>query len=147
MTLDSALFAGSGDRTRTKLVVLGDGASRSAGYQFWLSSLNFIEHVSPRSLMGSEISRPLPNSYASQVQQITRLKRWYWTRKPDAGFLLLDYPATLLQALVFDEWVEARNEKIDVVIGSIDSKTCPEVHDHYRKLGLLQIHNFQFTTP
>jgi adenylate kinase len=62
--------------------------------------------------MGSEISRPLP-SYASQVQQIARVRRWYWTRKPDAGFLLLDYPATLLQALVFDEWVEARNERVD----------------------------------
>jgi hypothetical protein len=115
--------------------------------------LNLIEHVSlARSLLGSEISRPafaqtLANA-CCWFQQLTRVKRWFWSRKPDAGFVLLrDYPATLLQALVFDEWVEARNEKIDVVIGSIDSKTCPEVHDHYRKLGLLQIHNFQFTTP
>ncbi|MBL9192448.1 MAG: adenylate kinase [Opitutaceae bacterium] len=147
MTLDSALFAGSGDRTRTKLVLLGVGVSRLAGYQAFLRSLNFIEHVSPRSLMGVEISRPRALSLVSHDQQIATLRRWYWTRKPDAGFLLLDFPATLLQALVFDEWVEARNERVDAVIGSTVSESCPEVHEHYQKLGILQMPKLIPATP
>ncbi len=145
MTLDSALFAGSGGRTKTKLVVLGCGESQASLYQFWLSSLNFIEHVSPSSLMSSEISRPRTHPDIPHSREIARMRRWYWTRKPDAGFLLLDYPATLLQALVFDEWVETRNEQLDAVIGSIDPDVCPEVHEHYRRLGILTMLKFPNT--
>jgi adenylate kinase len=62
------------------------------------------------------------------------IRRWFWTRKPDAGFLLEGFPATLLQALVFDEWLETRCEALDAMLIAPDA---PEtVVDHYRTLGL-----------
>jgi adenylate kinase len=85
-----------------------------------------IEHVSPAALLGAEIS--------SENAVLARLRRWYFGRKPDAGFLLTDFPATLLQAKVFDEWVEARGETLDAVwAGSAPA----ELVRHYRTLGLL----------
>ena len=75
------------------------------------------------------------------------MRKWFWARKPDAGFLLLDYPATLLQALVFDEWVEARNECIDAVVASAGSGAFPEIERHYRDLGILVVPDFCEVTP
>lgn len=64
------------------------------------------------------------------------MRRWFWTRKPDAGFLLSEFPATLLQALVFDEWLEARGTRLTgVVLGCSDDTTSSALIDHYRTLG------------
>jgi adenylate kinase len=61
-------------------------------------------------------------------------RKWYFGRKPDAGFLLTDFPATLLQAKVLDEWLEARRESLDAVFAG---PGAPEpVVAHYRALGL-----------
>jgi len=93
-----------------------------------------IEHVSPATLRkgGQEISR---TSITSGQATLALMRRWFFARKPDAGFVLADFPATLLQALVFDEWMDARNESIDAVLPGTGS---PEsVVEHYRELGLL----------
>jgi adenylate kinase len=45
------------------------------------------------------------------------------------------FPATLLQARVFDEWLDARGEALDAVYASGDCP--PEIAAHYRDLGLL----------
>lgn len=66
---------------------------------------------------------------------LATMRRWFWTRKPDAGFVLTDFPATLLQARVFDEWLEARNEALDAVLAGPDA--APELVGYYRNLGLL----------
>jgi len=63
------------------------------------------------------------------------MRRSLFVRKPDAGPVLADFPATLLQAKVFDEWLEARNEAIDTVIA--DPGSPHPVVAHYRALGLL----------
>lgn len=63
------------------------------------------------------------------------MRRWFFARKPDAGFVLTDFPATLLQAKVFDEWLDARDEALSAVIAGPGS---PEsVVQHYRTSGLL----------
>ncbi len=64
------------------------------------------------------------------------LRRWFFARKPDAGFFLTDFPATLLQAKVFDEWLDARDEALSAVILAEPGSLDPVV-DHYRTLGLL----------
>jgi len=64
------------------------------------------------------------------------MRKWFWARKPDAGFLLEDFPATLLQALVFDEWLEARGETITCGFASNPFSAEP-VFTHYRTNGLL----------
>lgn len=112
-----------------------------------LRSLN-IEHVSLAGLLQLEISRrtPLGLTVERCAQQgkplaeestLALLRRWFWTRKPDAGFALSGFPATLLQAKVFDEWLDARDESLH---GLIVTDASPEpVVDHYRALGLTLI--------
>jgi len=63
------------------------------------------------------------------------MRRWFFARKPDAGFVLTDFPATLLQALVFDEWLEARDENLSGVLAGPGSSESVVLH--YRTLGLL----------
>ena len=111
-----------------------------------LRSLN-IEHVSLADLIQQEISRR--SSLGSQVERTIRqgsplpdetalalLRRWFWARKPDAGFALTGFPATLLQAKVFDEWLDARDESLDGVIVDESIASSP-VAEHYHTLGLL----------
>lgn len=66
---------------------------------------------------------------------IALMRRWFWARKPDAGFALTGFPATLLQAKVFDEWLDARDEALHSVIVGEESSTI-SVIEHYRTLGL-----------
>jgi adenylate kinase len=63
------------------------------------------------------------------------MRRWFFSRKPDAGFVLTDFPATLLQAKVFEEWLETRNEGLDAVLAAPDAPVA--VVEYYRSLGLL----------
>jgi adenylate kinase len=94
-----------------------------------------IEHVSPAGLMRRGISRPLGTTDGDETTNLALLRCWFFTRKPDAGFVLTDFPATLLQAKVFDEWLDARGEEIDAAVAG---SGAPEpVVGHYRTLGLL----------
>lgn len=68
---------------------------------------------------------------------MTLLRKWFWARKPDAGFLLEGFPATLLQALVFDEWLEARGETLTAVFAPASAAT--DVVRHYRTQGLAPV--------
>ena len=97
-------------------------------------SLN-LEHVSPATLMRSEISRRSRPAGTDEATTLALLRRWFFARKPDAGFVLADFPATLLQAQVFDEWLEARDEALSAVIAGPGSPGPVVVH--YRTLGLL----------
>lgn len=57
-------------------------------------------------------------------------------RKPDAGFVLSDFPATLLQAQVFDEWLDARGTGLTGVAVWDEISVSPAIINHYRTLGL-----------
>jgi adenylate kinase len=130
----SGLFSRSGDPAKRKLIFLGSLSSLSDNVMDEVRSLH-IEHVSPARLMRPEISRrPLSGVPAEEVV-LAALRRWFWTRKPDAGFFLTDFPATLLQAQVFDEWLETRCEALDAVVAAPGA--APVLVAHYRNLGLL----------
>ncbi len=102
-----------------------------------ICSLN-LEHVSPARLMRPEISRrPSSSAPAGDAATVALLRRWFWSRKPDAGFVLTDFPATLLQAKVFDEWLDARAVPLDAVILADAATAASPVAEHYRTLGLL----------
>ena len=98
-------------------------------------SLN-IEHVSPVRLVRPEISRRPVSTAAEEANTLALMRRWFFARKPDAGFVLTDFPATLLQAKVFDEWLDARDEALSAVISAGPGSSEPVVQ-HYRTLGLL----------
>ena len=126
-----------------KLVIAGSPGSPSENLMNQLRSLN-IEHVSPAALLKLEISRrtPLGLTAGRLAQQgkslaeesvLALMRRWFWTRKPDAGFALSGFPATLLQAKVFDEWLDARDEDLNGLI--VDGSSSEAVVVHYRTLG------------
>jgi adenylate kinase len=98
-------------------------------------SLN-LEHVSPARLKGQEISRRSGSTALEEAATLAALRRWFFARKPDAGFLVTEFPATLLQAKVFDEWLEARDEALSAVIAASADLSDPVV-EHYLTLGLL----------
>ena len=126
-------FARSGPRAKGKLLLLGSPVFHSENLMNRVRSLN-LEHVSPATLR-SEISHRRGSPAADEAATIASLRKWFFTRKPDAGFVLADFPATLLQAKVFDEWLDARDESLTAVIASTGS---PEsVVQHYRTLGLI----------
>ena len=136
-------FAGFGPAAKAKLVILG-----SSDFQQSLMdrarSLNF-EHVSPSRLKGPEISRRAASAAAEEANLLALMRRWFFTRKPDAGFVLTDFPATLLQAKVFDEWLDARDEALSAVFAGPGSNEA--VVQHYRTLGLLHEANRALATP
>jgi adenylate kinase len=137
---------------KAKIILLGSSGSHFADMILQGRSLN-IEHVSPAFLVQQEISRRTPlgqqaaqaitrsaiRQNADQIQ-VAILRKWFWARKPDAGFLLEGFPATLLQALVFDEWLEARGENLTACFASFPSSEVSVKEDvvtHYRTQGLL----------
>ena len=127
-------FSGFGLMAKTKLLILGSLDSLPESVMNRVRSLNF-EHVSPAGLLRLEISRRSPSRIsAGDDPTLALLRRWFFARKPDAGFVLTDFPATLLHAKVFDEWLEARDETLDAVLVSEPSHPAVE---HYRTLGLL----------
>jgi len=132
-------FASRGPAAKAKLLILGSPDFRSENLMNRARSLN-LEHVSPLSLKRPEISRRAVSAAADEVNLLALMRRWFFTRKPDAGFVLTDFPATLLQAKVFDEWLDARDEAISAVFAGPGSSE-PLVQ-HYRTLGLLDEASF-----
>lgn len=140
-------FSNQGRTAKIKLVIVGSTASKIENVMHQLRSLN-PEHVSPSGLMSREISRHTPLGQKAEAAQkrgqppateitLAVMRRWFWTRKPDAGFVLTDFPATLLQAKVFDEWLDVRDETLDAVIDAADSRDTDALHviNHYRAHG------------
>ncbi len=128
-------FAGSGRPAKAKFLLLGSPDFRPESLMNRVRSLN-IEHVSPAQLKGPEISRRTASAAAGEANLLALMRRWFFARKPDAGFVLTDFPATLLQAKVFDEWLEARDEALDAVLAGPGAGE--PVVEHYRTLGLLK---------
>ena len=145
MSARSHLFSPSGPAGRQKLLVLASTGFPSENQLETIRSLN-IEHVSPAALIRLEISRRSPLGLTAEraTRQgsplpdetlLALVRRWFWARKPDAGFALTGFPATLLQAKVFDEWLDARDENLDAVLAA--GFPADPVAEHYRTLGLL----------
>ena len=126
-------FTGSGAAAKAKLVLLGSLGTHT-NLMDRGRSLN-LEHVSPFSLKGPEISRRAVSAAAEEANLLALMRRWFFARKPDAGFVLTDFPATLLQAKVFDEWLDARNEALNAVVSGPNARES--VVQHYRTLGLI----------
>jgi adenylate kinase len=126
-------FAGFGPAVKAKFLLLGSSDFQSS-LMNRARSLN-LEHVSPPPLKAPEISRRTASAAAEEAHLLAFMRRWFFARKPDAGFVLTDFPATLLQAKVFDEWLDARDEALNAVFAGPNSNKF--VVEHYRTLGLL----------
>jgi adenylate kinase len=136
-------FAGFGPAAKAKFLLLGSSESHSS-LMNRARSLN-LEHVSPLRLKGPEISRRAASAAAEEARLLTLMRRWFFARKPDAGFVLTDFPATLLQAKVFDEWLDARDESLYAVFAAPGANES--IVQHYRTLGLLDESGNLQTSP
>jgi adenylate kinase len=123
---------------KAKFLLLGQSGPHFADLINQGRSLH-LEHVSPALLVQQEISRRTRSALPRDVNQLhlPLLRKWFWARKPDAGFLLEGFPATLLQALVFDEWLETRGENITAVFAS--ETTSVDLVTYYRTQGLTPV--------
>jgi adenylate kinase len=132
----SSAFSAFGS-PKAKLVLLGSDSPFIAEIRDRARSFS-IEHVSPATFVQQEISRRPSHGQPAAAERnlLAAARRWFWARKPDAGFLLEGFPATLLQARVLDEWLEARNETLTGCFAA-DPSSCPDVVTHYRTQGLL----------
>jgi len=119
---------------KAKIILLGSPDFHSENLMSLVRSLH-IEHVSPAGLSRREISRRPGSAAATEAATLASMRKWFFARKPDAGFVLTDFPATLLQALVFDEWMDARDETLVAVYATADA--LASIVKHYRTLGLL----------
>lgn len=146
MTAISCTLAQSGAVARPKLLLLGPPGFLPESLVARVCSLN-LEHVSPATLVQQEISRrtPLGQQAGTALRHgvpvpdqalFALLRKWFWARKPDAGFALEGFPATLLQAKVFDEWLDARDEALTGGLCAARFSADP-VAEHYRTQGLL----------
>jgi adenylate kinase len=127
-------FSYLGAAAQTKLLLLGSTDFRTEEMMDRARSLQ-IEHVSPAGLMRRGISRSHGPAGGNEASFLALMRRWFFARKPDAGFVLTDFPATLLQAKVLDEWLNVRCEEINAVVAGPGAQQ-PLV-EHYRTLGLL----------
>lgn len=93
------------------------------------------QEISRRTPLGQQAGQALTRGSAVPDRiQLALLRKWFWARKPDAGFLLEGFPATLLQALVFDEWLEARDENLTACF--VAAAASADVVTYYRTQGL-----------
>jgi adenylate kinase len=146
-------FSRSGLTPSAKLLCFNAFDTLPASLAIEVRSLK-IEHVSPETLVHQEICRHTslgqqaakPRQHGVAVPDQTLLaivRKWFWARKLDAGFLLSGFPATLLHARVFDEWLEAREEAltgclcVESKAGAACAASDPLVIEHYRTLGLI----------
>ncbi len=129
----SDLPSGFGPAAKAKFLLLGSSDTQSS-LMNQVRSLN-LEHVSPAQLKGPEISPRTTSVAADEAYLLTLMRRWFFARKPDAGFVLSHFPATLLQAKVFDEWLETRAEALTAVLALPGANV--HVVEHYQTLGLL----------
>src|ERR1700722_11538981 len=127
-------FSYLGAAAQTKLLLLGSMDFRTEEMMDRARSLQ-IEHVSPAGLMRRGISRSHGPAGGNEASFLALMRRWFFARKPDAGFVLTDFPATLLQAKVLDEWLNVRCEEINAVVAG-RGPDQPRV-DPSRPLGLL----------
>ena len=140
-------FSAPGSVAGAKLLYFGAAGPLPAELAAEVRSLK-IEHVSPAALVHQEICRCTP--LGRQAVEADRhgvtvpdrillaiVHRWFWRRKHDAGFLLQGFPATLLHARVFDEWLDARQEALTGCLAGAASPASLVVLEHYRTLGLL----------
>jgi len=147
MVAISDLFSLLGS-SKSKLLILPTEAECSGSTSEKVRSL-ISEHVSTEALLSAESQRQTPLGAALRRAVKSRcapaaetvlavLRRWYFARRAESGFRLLGFPRTVLQSLVFDEWLEARGESLDACVWLVPAAGPePVVAGYYRQRGLL----------
>jgi adenylate kinase len=144
---NSVLFSALAS-SRSRVVFLGTPNSGLDRHLESLRSLTY-EHVLVSDLIQAECERSSP--LGSSVEKARRadlpvpdetlvaiVRKWFWSRRSGRGFILCGFPASPAQAMVFDEWLEARGETLDCA--ALVGPTLPEAEAtaaHYEQQAIL----------
>ena len=147
MVAISELFSLLGS-SKSKFLILQPEAECSGSASDFSRSL-ISEHVSTEALLSTESQRQTPlgaalrramktGSAPADETVLAVLRRWYFARRAESGFRLVGFPRTVLQALAFDEWLEARGETLDGCLWvSHTGRSLSAPAEYYRSRGLL----------
>jgi adenylate kinase len=122
-------------------------------------SLHNCENVSADDLLSQEIAgrtalgiaaaraRATDHSVTDQTM-LAVMRRWFWSRKNGRGFVLSGFPATVVQAMVFDQWLDERDDSLTACLWLQETGTSQAVYavsddsvaTYYRDRGLLFSH-------
>jgi adenylate kinase len=111
----------------TKLVIMGPRGAMHRRVSDAARSLKETEVVAVEDLYRGEMMRNTPLGVISgkalssaravpDEVAIAIVRRWFWSRKSTRGFVLTGFPASTAQALVFDEWLDNRDEALTACV-------------------------------
>lgn len=118
----------------TKFVVLGPSGVLGHRITNSVRSLNNFEHVNATA---ANREGDVSSSYDTRSTRALReMRHWFFGRRKSHGFLLEGFPSTVQQALVLDEWLDARDETLtaclwfdlsldDAMVDASARLTCP----------------------
>jgi adenylate kinase len=146
MVANTGLFSLLGSPA-SKLLILQTGTVCSGPVPAVHSSL-ISEHVSTEALLSCESQKQTPlgaalrrarkaGRHPSDDTILAVMRRWFFARRTDNGFCLAGFPTTLRQAIVLDEWLDARDEVLDGCIWPAGSIPLTPAACYYRDRGLL----------
>ena len=139
-----------------RLMLVGSAGALSRRVIDSVRSLHHCEFVSADDLLMQEIAgRSAVGTAAARARAAGRpvtddamlavMRRWYWSRKSNRGFVLSGFPATVIQAMVFDQWLDERDEALTACLWLDETGTSSaaasvnnrRVAAHYQERGLL----------
>ncbi len=117
-----------------RFVLLGATGALSRRVIDSVCSLHHCDNVSASDLLSREIAgkTTLGNAAARRraaglpVPDETLLaimRRWFWGRRANRGFGLTGFPTTVAQAMVFDQWLDERDESLTACLWLDESGT------------------------
>jgi adenylate kinase len=142
--------------THLRLVLLGANGALSRRVIDPVCSLHHCENVSADALLSQEIDgRTALGSAAARARAAGRpvtdetmlavMRRWFWSRKNGRGFVLSGFPASVVQAMVFDQWLDERDDSLTACLWLDETGTSTAANEvgenrvaaYYRERGLL----------
>lgn len=140
-----------------RLVLMGDAGALSRRVIDSVCSLKFCDNVSADDLIAQEIAgRTTLGMAAARARAAGRpvtdetvlaiMRRWFWSRRNNRGFVLLGFPTSVVQALVFDQWLDERDESLTACLWLDETGTSQALNAvnilhpvaaYYRDRGLL----------
>ena len=126
MTGNSVSFAHSAI-AQTKFVLVGSPGALFHRIIDLVRSLQESEPISVDDLTRQEVLKgsangvalsnsTTANANAANERVLGLLRRWFWNRKRGKGFLVSGFPANRAQALVFEEWLENKDEELSACL-------------------------------
>jgi adenylate kinase len=140
--------------SRAKILIIGSSGPfqgflvdsfRSLNCYFISSDTVYRAEAERKTPLGAVCQRSLDSGLTVPNETALAIwRRWFWSSKVNKGFVLEGFPSNALQAQVLDEWLEAREQTIDIVF-VIDATEAPDetdfscktLYDYYRNQGTL----------